>query len=346
MEMNSYERFMEVLNGNKDATDRIPCVNSVSVATMDFMELYDAYWPQAHKDPEKMAGLGSAAHRQCGLDNLSVPFDMTVEAELMGATIDFHEDTIKWPSIRSFHAEDVSDIKIPKDVSAAGRVPTIIRAIEILKKEFEGKVPVNVYIVPPFTSISSYVVDSIVFLKSVRKSPDKVHEFLKASMGMYKELVGLFADAGADVITFHEMGGSTDNLSPKQFDVFVKPYLKEMIGSVKVPIILNICGSAAMIADKMVECGAKAIAVDERTPIKEAKEKAEKVDPKAVLIGNIPAHGVVHFGPVERIREFVKKAIDDGVDMVAPGCDFWLETPTEHIKAFVDATVEFGSRSR
>ena len=342
MEMNSYDRFMEVLNGNKDV-DTIPCVNSVSVATIDFMKSYDATWPQAHKDPEKMAKLGSAAHRQCGLDNVSVPFDMTVEAELMGATINYHEDTIKWPSIREFHAKDVSDIKIPKDISATGRVPAITGAIKILKEEFEGKVPVNVYIVPPFTSISSYVVDSIVFLKSIRKAPDKVHEFLKVSMGFYKDLVGLYADAGADVITFHEMGGSTDNLSPKQFDVFIKPYLKEIIKSVKIPIILNICGSAEMIADKMVESGAKAIAVDERTPIKEAKEKVGEVNPKAALLGNIPAHGVVHFGPVERIKEFVKKAIDDGVDMVAPGCDFWLETPTDHIKAFVDATIEFGS---
>jgi uroporphyrinogen-III decarboxylase len=29
--------------------------------------------------------------------------------------------------------------------------------------------------------------------------------------------------------------------------------------------------------------------------------------------------------------------------MVAPGCDFWLETPTAHIKAFVNAAIEFGT---
>jgi uroporphyrinogen-III decarboxylase len=26
--------------------------------------------------------------------------------------------------------------------------------------------------------------------------------------------------------------------------------------------------------------------------------------------------------------------------MVAPGCDFWLETPTDNIRAFVDAVVK------
>jgi len=340
--MNSYDRVMEVLHGNKESIDRIPCVNSVSIATIEFMKAYDAYWPSAHKDPEKMAKLGSAAHKLCGLDNISIPFDMTMEAELMGATINYHEETIKWPSVRAFHAKEVLDIKIPEDISTAGRVPAIVGAIKILKKEFKGKVPVNVYIVPPFTSISSYVVDSIVFLKMVRTNPEKIHGFIKASMPIYKELLRLFEDAGADIITFHEMGGSNDNISPKQWDEFLKPYLKELINSTKLPTILNICGSALLIVDRMIECGAKGIAVDERTPIKEARKIIERVNPQVALMGNVPAHGIIHFGPPERIRDFVKRVIDDGVDMVAPGCDFWLETSTDHMKAFVNATIEFG----
>lgn len=343
MEMNSYDRVMEILLGNKDSVDRIPCVNSVSIATIDFMKAYDAYWPSAHKDPEKMAKLGSAAYNLCGLDNISIPFDMTMEAELMGATINYHEETIKWPSVRAFHAKEVTDIKVPEDISTAGRVPAITGAIKILKKEFEGKVPVNVYMVPPFTSISSYVVDSIVFLKMVKTNPEKIHGFIKASMPIYEELLRLFEDAGADTVTFHEMGGSNDNVSPKQWDEFLKPYLKELINSTKLPTILNICGSALLIVDRMIECGAKGIAVDERTPIKEARKVIERINPKTALMGNVPAHGIIHFGPFERIRDFVKKVIDDGVDMVAPGCDFWLETPTDHMRAFVNATIEFGT---
>jgi uroporphyrinogen-III decarboxylase len=51
---------------------------------------------------------------------------------------------------------------------------------------------------------------------------------------------------------------------------------------------------------------------------------------------------VIHLGPIERINEFVRNDIENGVDMVAPGCDFWLETPTEHVKAFVDAVINYG----
>jgi [methyl-Co(III) methanol-specific corrinoid protein]:coenzyme M methyltransferase len=297
----------------------------------------------AHKDPEKMARLASAAHRLCGLDNVSVPFDMTVEAEALGATINFHENTLKWPSIKEFIAKDLSDLPLPRDVSEAGRIPVVIKAIRMLKKEFEGKVPVNAFIAPPFTSISSYVVDTITFLKSLRSDPNKVHALLKEVTGVYAEVARLYQDAGADVITFHEMGASTDNISPKHFEEFVAPSLKEISTNLKVPTILNICGSALPIVDKMLECGANAIAIDERTPISKVKEVLEKANSKCSVIGNVPPYEIIHKGPVETIRDAVKRTIEEGVDMVAPGCDFWLQTPTEHIKAFVDATIKFGT---
>jgi [methyl-Co(III) methanol-specific corrinoid protein]:coenzyme M methyltransferase len=337
---------MATLRGNKSDVDRIPCINSVSVSTMEFMRTYDAFWPDAHKDPEKMAKLGSAAHRLCGLDNLSVPFCMTVEAEVLGATIEFNQNKIKWPSVRKFNVKEFSDFTFPKDVTKTGRVPVIIEAIKKLKHEFEGEVPVNAYLVPPFTSISSYLVSSITFLKWLRKAPDKVHEFLKGTLNIYSEIAKAYQDAGADIITLHCMGASNDNISPKHFEEFVKPYLKEIIRGLNIPTILNVCGSASMIIDNMLDCEANGIAVDERTPIKEIREIVDRIKPDYPIIGNIPSYGVIHQGPVDRIREAVKRVIDEGVDMVAPGCDFWLETPTRNVKAFVDATKEYGTKNQ
>jgi len=332
-----------MLHGKRNEVDRVPCINSVGTYTLDFMKASDAYWPHAHANSEKMARLASAAHKLCGLDNISVPFDMTVEAEALGAAIDFHENTMKWPSIREFIAEDVSDLSLPRDVSEAGRIPVIVKAIKILKKEFDGKVPVNAFVAPPFTSVSSYVVDTVTFLKWLRADPNKVHAFLKEFVGMYAEIAHLYQDAGADVITFHEMGGSTDNISPKHFEEFVEPYLKEVLANLEVPTILNVCGSALPITGKMLECGTNAIAIDERTSLSKAKEVVKTAGSNCVLIGNVPAFTVIHKGPVEAIREAVKHAIEEGTDMAAPGCDFWLETPTEHVKAFVDAVAEFGT---
>ncbi len=338
----SYDRFMAVLQGKPGDADRTPCVNTTSVATTGFMDAYDAHWPAAHNDPGKMASLGSAAHRLCGLDNVSVPFCMTVEAEVFGSVIDFHEGSVRWPSIREFQITEPSDLVIPEDVSEAGRVPVVVEAIRLLKEEFDGVVPVNAYMAPPFTSISSYLVDSISFLKWLRRSPETVHAFLRATLDTYVEIANLYGEAGADVITLHEMGASNDIISPTHFDEFVKPYLSEMTRRVKTPMVLNMCGSTLAILESMMDCGAKAIAVDERTPIHGARRIVDGKKPGYPIIGNIPAYDVIHAGPAERIGEVVASAIEDGVDMVAPGCDFWLETPTENIGAFVDAVVKHG----
>ena len=340
----SYDRFMAVLDGRPGDADKIPCVNTTSVATVGFMEAYDAYWPEAHRDPGKMARLGSAAHRICSLDNVSVPFCMTVEAEVLGSVIDFHEGSVRWPSIRQFQVADPSDIEIPEDVSEAGRVPVVVEAIQLLKEEFEGVVPVNAYMAPPFTSISSYLVDSISFLKWLRRSPETVHQFLRVTLDTYVEIANLYGEAGADVITLHEMGASNDIISPTHFGEFVKPYLSEITRRVKTPTVLNICGSTMAILESMMDCGASAIAVDERTPIHGARRIVDAKEPEYPLIGNIPAYDVIHAGPAERIGQAVGNATENGVDMVAPGCDFWLETPTEHIRAFVRSVVEHGDR--
>ena len=331
---------MMVLKGGRDQVDRLPCINSVSTCTVDFMREYDAFWPASHKDPEKMAKLASAAHRLCGLDNVTVPFDTTVEAEVLGAPIDFHEGDLRWPSAKKPVLRDLSVPIIPRDALQSGRIPVIIEAIKRLKDEFDGEVPVNAYIVPPFTSISSYLADAMSFLIGLIREPEKIQGLLQGTVDLYIEIARQYQEAGADIITLHEMGASCNNISPAHFERFVEPCIKKIVGNLEVPTILNICGPVHLIIDEMVECGANAIAVDERTSIEKVKESLK--DPRYPVIGNVSPYSVIHPGPARHIEEAVMRVIEEGVDVVAPGCDFWLETPTGNIKTFVDATQKSG----
>ena len=58
------------------------------------MKAFNAYWPEAHRNPIKMAKLGSALHRLTGLESAVVPFELTLEAEALGAPIEFFEGKI------------------------------------------------------------------------------------------------------------------------------------------------------------------------------------------------------------------------------------------------------------
>ena len=345
--MNSYERLIAVLNGRKEEVDRLPVMNSVGTYTVDAMKTFDACWPAAHQDSEKMARLAMGLSKLAGLDNVTVPFELTLEAEVFGAQLRFFEDKIQWPSVKGFIAQRVSDIKLPDDATTAGRIPVVCDAIRILKKELDGRTPIIAYINCPFTSIGSYLLDPVEFHKYLKSDPSRVHEFFKELLPYYGSIANAFKDAGADIITFRDEGVSLDNISPRHFGEFVKPYLAQLISSVKPPRILHVCGTLISgkleIIRSLMDCGSEALTMDEKTPMKETKALVNAYKPNFLIGGNVSAI-LIHKGPIDAIRDAVKRAVDEGTDMVAPGCDFWLETPTEHVQAFVNVTVEFGTR--
>ena len=343
--VNSYERLTAVLTGRKQEIDRLPVINSVGTYTQDAMKAFDAFWPAAHKDPEKMARLAMGLSKLTGLDNATVPFELTLEAEVFGAPLQFFEEKIRWPSVKECIAQTVADLKFPDDVMKAGRISVVCDAIRILKKELDGKTPVIAYVNCPFTSIGSYLMDPVQFHKYLKSDPARIHLFFKEALPYYADIARAFKEAGADIITLRDEGVSLDNISPKHFDEFAKPYLAKLISLVPPPRILHVCGTLISgkleIIGSMVECGPEAITMDEKTPMNEARALVDKKSHGFPLGGNISAL-MIHKGPIEAIRNAVKKASEEGTDMVAPGCDFWIETPTEHIKALVDATAEYG----
>ncbi|MES0325897.1 MAG: uroporphyrinogen decarboxylase family protein [Candidatus Bathyarchaeia archaeon] len=344
--MNAYDRLTNVLDGKKRSIDRLPAMNSVGTYTLESMNAFDAKWPDAHKDPKKMARLAAGLSKQAGLDNITVPFDLTLEAEAFGAPVEYFKEQVKWPTVKRFIAQDASDLQIPDDVLSAGRIPQVLEALRILRAEYGGEVPVIAYINAPFTSIGSYLVEPSDFLKMIRRTPEKITQFCDELYPYYAEIANAYAEAGADVITFREEGASLDSISPRHFDELIKPYLKKMIDLVKAPRIIHNCGQCVNgdleLISKLMECGAEAITIGETTSMRAAREIADKVKQGYPIGGNISAYDVIHGGPIERITEQVRQVIEDGADMVTPGCDFWIETSTKNVRAFVESVEEFG----
>ncbi|MEM4447331.1 MAG: uroporphyrinogen decarboxylase family protein [Nitrososphaerota archaeon] len=340
--MNSYERVMSVLRGS-GRVDFLPCVNFSSTCTKEFMEYTGAWWPEAHKDPAKMAKLGAAAHRICGLDNITVPFDTLVEAEVFGVPVDFHERYLAWPSAKRPLLKRVVPPIPPGDVARSGRVPVVAEALRLLKAEFEGVAPVNAVVVPPFTSMSYYVFDHTSFMLTLERDPGAVKEVLDEVIEVYAEIVDVYVEAGADIITLCEMGGSASTLHPLLFDELVAPYVRRLAERASIAV-LSIPGEALPIMDRVVRCGVDGVAIDHYTPVSDARKILDRLKPGYPLIGNIDPVEVLHEGPEEKIREAVKRVIEEGVSMVAPGSDFWIETPAKHISAMVEATRTFGRR--
>ena len=99
-----------------------------------------------------------------------------------------------------------------------------------------------------------------------------------------------------------------------------------------------ICGKTNDIAVSMAESGANAISVDQKNDVAETRKK---IGDDALLFGNYDPYNVLVSGTQEKIRETVKKCMDDGVSAVWPGCDIWPTVPPENINAMMDEVKKY-----
>ena len=73
------------------------------------MEACGAFWPEANNDAEKMATLAEAGHTVVGFEAVSVPFDITAEAQFFGCEI--KDGTMeKQPSVVGHVVKTIEDI--------------------------------------------------------------------------------------------------------------------------------------------------------------------------------------------------------------------------------------------
>jgi uroporphyrinogen-III decarboxylase len=138
--MNAKERVMAVLNHRE--RDRMPCLGANSTVTYGQMEKVQAFWPEGHENGEAMAKQALAAHTVLGFDAVRVPFCQTFEAEALGCKIK-PGGTGGIPGIDEPHPYTLDDSpEFPDDFLSRGRIPELLKAVGILKKELGDEVAI------------------------------------------------------------------------------------------------------------------------------------------------------------------------------------------------------------
>ena len=134
--MTQKERLIKVLR--KEQTDRRPFICPGGMMTMivtDVMGTSESSWPEAHSSAEGMAALTLAAHTLSGVENLGVPFCMTVEAEGMGERLGDLGTRESEPKVLTYAINTMDEIDrlAALDVNK-GRAKVCVDAIRILKE--------------------------------------------------------------------------------------------------------------------------------------------------------------------------------------------------------------------
>ena len=333
--MTSRERVLAALNGQP--VDRTPVANPTNVASVDLMDLVDAPFPDACRDPELAARLAATGYTELGFDSVMPYFTIIQESSALGCDMQW-EDKDNWPTVRMQQPiwKDSRDVRIPSGFLEHRDNITITKSIEILRQELGNDVAIIGKTMGPWT-LAYHVFGVENFLLMTVDDPAEVMRILHK----LKEISVLFGEAqiaaGADALTFpdHATG---DLVSREYYRRFLQDIHTEMVEALPVPLILHICGATLDRMPYIAETGMASFHFDSKN---DPQKAMDAVDGKIGLVGNINNPTTLYArGPAE-VREEVFKCLDAGVQMIAPECAIPLATKLENLIAIPDAVKEW-----
>lgn len=333
--MTSRERVLAALNGQP--VDRTPVANPTNVASVDLMDLVDAPFPDACRDPELAARLAATGYTELGFDSVMPYFTIIQESSALGCDMQW-EDKDNWPTVRMQQPiwKDSRDVRIPSGFLEHRDNITITKSIEILRQELGNDVAIIGKTMGPWT-LAYHVFGVENFLLMTVDDPAEVMRILHK----LKEISVLFGEAqiaaGVDALTFpdHATG---DLVSGEYYRRFLQDIHTEMAEALPVPLILHICGATLDRMPYIAETGMASFHFDSKN---DPQKAMDAVDGKIGLVGNINNPTTLYArGPAE-VREEVFKCLDAGVQMIAPECAIPLATKLENLIAIPDAVKEW-----
>ena len=342
-ELNPRERVLRLFR--KERIDRVPVFSGMGNTTIHGLEKYGWKFADIHVDAHKMAKMAVSTFKLFGFECAVVPFDMGVEAEALGAGVNFYPNhtDIVYPTISQKLAEKVKDLdlQMPSDLAKAGRIPLVVETIRYLKEEVGEQIAIGAWVLGPYT-LAGQLVDIGDLAKMAFKKTDMVHEVLDTLAGVLIEISKIYKEAGADYISVREMGAGADILSPRLFKLLIRPPLERIFSAIESPNVLHICGDTNSIVDQMSFCGADAISVDQKNNLAESRSN---LGPDILIFGNIDGYGVMVAGKPEDVDNAVKEAIANGASAIWPGCDIWPTVPRQNMEALMTAAEKYGKFS-
>jgi len=177
---------------------------------------------------------------------------------------------------------------------------------------------------------------------------DRIHRInLTLAMRQLEE-VGDYTDI---VMTGDDFGTSTAPfISPQDFRVHIKPYLKDLIGRIKgrfphIKFYLHSHGQIMDLVPDLIECGVDILnpilPLDNMDPVRLKRGFGDKL----CFEGGVDVESILPFGSVDEVREHVRRVID----ILAPGGGFMFKVqaisrliPYENLVAAYEVALEYG----
>jgi [methyl-Co(III) methanol-specific corrinoid protein]:coenzyme M methyltransferase len=333
--MTSRERVLAALR--RQPVDRTPVVNPTSVATVELMDLVDAPFPDANREPELMARLAATGHTELGFDSIMPVFSIIQESSALGCKIQW-EQKDNWPTVRMREPiyESPDDIGIPDDFLDHPDMRCVIEAIRILRRRFGDEVAIIGKTMGPWSlGYHCFGVEPFLLMSLDDEAKTKLCLERMKEVTLISGLAQI--EAGVDALTLpdHATG---DLVSGEYYHRYLQDLHVEFAERLRVPLILHICGRTVDRMGYIAETGMAAFHYDSKN---EPHESMAAVDGKISLIGNVNNPETLFSKGRDEVRAEVVMNLEAGVQLVGPECAIPLQTPIESLTAIRDTVIDW-----
>ena len=330
--MSQREEILGLLSSKKLSSQ--PAFSGLIHITVEGLQSQGLVFHEAHKDARKMAKASASTFKLSGLPSAVAPLDMYVEAEALGAKIDFRENgDFAFPQVASSLFASTEHLNKgffeSTDFINKGRIPLVCEAIQQVKEDIGRDAVIGGLIPGPYTLLLFLIEPGRLFTE-MKREPGLVTDALFQLASFLAQVGIAYRNAGADLITIHDMGGSPGFIGPARYEQFAYPAEKLLIAELPATRVLSVCGNTNKSMHLLAQTEADAISVDQLNDLSESR----KILTDTLLFGNIDPVATLWRGDEAEITAAVRRAKERGVDAVWPGCDLVPQTSIENLKAF------------
>lgn len=290
-------------------------------------------------------------HRYDSGPSYSVPNWQTLD--FGGELLFSEEDRRALPTVISYPAtnsKEISKLRIP-DFKEAPIASRMIKFTEILTKNGFG------YGVPSDSALdgAESLVGANLLMRLMIKDPQAVHYLLELNtkyvLDMAKYMLDRFGTEGVSAFSGYPVD-SHDLISPKYFEEFSLPYIKEIIETLQdwgvKNFIIHLCGDHYHNLDHWL----KSVKLPKRTIFTigtqmDIVETAERIGSDHIIGGNVRNITLATGHPKDvynECGEIIKKVKDfEGGFILMPDCGLSSMTPAANVEAMIRAAEDFGS---
>lgn len=325
--MNSMERVLARLAGKP--VDRIPNLNIFMM--MPARQLGVPYGTYV-SDYRRLVDGVLYCREQFDTDCLCVISDPMRETEGMGAAVVVPEDNVPYsptPFVKT--VADIAKVRVA-EASSCRRMEDRLRAVEALRRESGGEIPVIGWVEGAFAE-SCDLMDISRVMMNILDEPEAMHELLEICTRQAVSFALEQVRCGADFIGVGDAAASL--ISPAMYEEFVLPYEQELIRAIHgagARVKLHICGNITAKLPLIAQTGADIVDCDHMVSM----ERAAAVLPAGcVANGNIDPVEFLSGSP-QRMEELVRQCAAVPGVMVSSGCEIPRDTDPQNVKHMVE----------